>query len=175
MADRIVVVAYDPAWPAEFEAEAQRIARALGSNVVALHHIGSTAIPGMFAKPILDILLEVDDLARLDRETGALQALGYEAMGEFGIPRRRYFRKSNAAGVRTHHLHAFQVGDAEIERRLAFRDYLIAHPAAAQAYGALKQELARRHADERQAYMDGKDAFVKEQEAKALQWRRAGG
>lgn len=175
MADRIVVVAYDPAWPAEFEAEAQRIARALGSNVVALHHIGSTAIPGMFAKPILDILLEVDDLAALDRETGALQALGYEAMGEFGIPRRRYFRKSNAAGVRTHHLHAFQVGDAEIERHLAFRDYLIAHPAAAQAYGALKQELARRFVDDRQAYMDGKDAFVKEQEAKALQWRRAGG
>jgi len=175
LADRIVVVAYDPAWPAEFEAEAQRIARALGSNVVALHHIGSTAIPGMFAKPILDILLEVDDLAALDRETGALQALGYEAMGEFGIPRRRYFRKSNAAGVRTHHLHAFQVGDAEIERHLAFRDYLIAHPAAAQAYGALKQELARRFVDDRQAYMDGKDAFVKEQEAKALQWRRAGG
>jgi GrpB-like predicted nucleotidyltransferase (UPF0157 family) len=171
--DRVVVVPYDPAWRSQFATEAELILRALGDNVVAVHHIGSTAIPGIFAKPIIDILLEVHDLARLDSQAGALMELGYEAMGEFGIPGRRYFRKINDAGVRTHHVHAFQAGSAEVERHLAFRDYMIAHPAAAEAYGALKRELAQAHPDDRQAYMDGKDTFVKEHEAKALDWWRS--
>jgi GrpB-like predicted nucleotidyltransferase (UPF0157 family) len=171
--DRVVVVPYDPTWPGEFEAESKRILRALGDNVVSVHHMGSTAVPGLFAKPIIDVLLEVHDIVCLDGQTGAMEDLGYEAMGEFGIPGRRYFRKCDRSGVRTHHVHAFQVGSAEIERHLAFRDYMVAHPAEAQAYGALKRELARAHPDDRQAYMDGKDAFVKEHEAKALAWRRS--
>jgi GrpB-like predicted nucleotidyltransferase (UPF0157 family) len=171
--DRVVVVPYDPAWPSEFETESKRILRALGDNVLYAHHIGSTAIPGIFAKPIVDILLEVHDLVRLDGQTGAMEDLGYEAMGEFGIPGRRYFRRRDRSGVRTHHVHAFQRGSAEIERLLAFRDYMIAHPAEAQAYGALKRELARVHAEDRQAYMDGKDGFIKEHEAKALKWWRS--
>ena len=173
MRDQIVVVPYDPAWQGEFETESKRILHALGNNVVSVHHIGSTAIPGIFAKPIIDILLEVNDLVRLDDETGAMQELGYEAMGEFGIPGRRYFRKSDRSGVRTHHVHAFQTGSPEIERHLAFRDYMIAHPTAARAYGALKRELARAYPHDRQAYVDGKDEFVKEHEAKALSWRRS--
>ena len=94
-------------------------------------------------------------------------------MGEFGIPGRRYFRKRNHLGVRTHHVHAFQTRNPEIERHLAFRDYMIAHPMDAQAYGALKRELARVYPHDRQAYMDGKDKFVKEHEARALRWRRS--
>lgn len=173
MLDQIVVTPYDPAWQGEFETESKRILHALGNNVVSVHHIGSTAIPGIFAKPIIDILLEINDLVQLDNETGAMQELGYGAMGEFGIPGRRYFRKSNRSGVRTHHVHAFQTGNPEIERHLAFRDYMIAHPAEAQAYGALKRELARVYPHDRRAYMDGKDGFVKEHEAKALSWRRS--
>ncbi len=173
MLNQIVVMPYDPAWQGEFEAESRRILNALGDNVVSVHHIGSTAIPGIFAKPIIDILLEVNDLVRLDAETEAMQALGYEAMGEFGIPGRRYFRKSNRLGVRTHHVHAFQTGNPEIERHLAFRDYMIAHPTEAQAYSALKQELARVYPHDRQAYVTGKDPFIKEYEAKALAWRRS--
>lgn len=170
--DRIIVVPYDPAWITMFRAESKRINRALKDNLVSINHIGSTAIPGIFAKPIIDILLEVHGLVLLDNQQGAMEELGYEAMGEFGIPGRRYFRKSDPSGVRTHHVHAFQVGSAEIERHLAFRDYMIAHPAEAQAYGELKKQLARAHPKDRQAYMDGKDQFVKEQEAKALKWRR---
>ena len=171
--DQIVVMPYDPAWQGDFETEAKRILHALGNIVVSVHHIGSTAIPGIFAKPIIDILLEVDNLVQLDNETGAMQELSYEAMGEFGIPGRRYFRKNNHLGVRTHQVHAFQIRNPEIERHLAFRDYMIAHPMQAQAYGALKRELAREYPNDSQAYMDGKDEFVKEHEAKALSWRRS--
>ena len=168
---RIQVVAHDPAWRSEFEAEEKRIARALGDIVVRLHHIGSTAIPGIFAKPIIDILLEVENIVRLDEESSAMEQLGYEATGEFGIPGRRYFRKDNASSIRTHQVRAFQTGSPEIARHLAFRDYMIAHPMEAQTYGALKQRLALEHPDDMEAYMDGKDAYIKEHEAKALAWR----
>jgi GrpB-like predicted nucleotidyltransferase (UPF0157 family) len=167
----IQVVPHDPAWRGQFENEAERIAAALGENVVRLHHIGSTAIPGIWAKPIIDMLLEVRQIARLDDRRSALEALGYEGLGEFGIPGRRYFRKNDAAGVRTHQIHAFAAGSPQVERHLAFRDYMIAHHTAAQAYSALKQKLALAHPHDLAAYMEGKDAFIKEHEAKALAWR----
>ena len=168
---RIQVVAHDPAWRGEFEAEARRITRALGDLVVRLHHIGSTAIPGIFAKPVIDLLMEVDDIVELDDRSSFMEDLGYEAMGEFGIPGRRYFRKNNASSVRTHQVHAFEVDGTEVERHLAFRDYMIAHPEEAQAYGDLKRKLAQEHPDDIEAYMDGKDPFIKEYEAKAIVWR----
>ena len=170
MPRRILVVAHDRAWRSEFEEEAERIARALGDIVVHLHHIGSTAIPGIFAKPIIDFLLEVDDIIELDNRSSAMEELGYAAKGEFGIPGRRYFRKNDAAGLRTHQVHAFKTGSAQVERHLAFRDYLIAHPIEAQTYGELKQKLAQEHPNDMQAYMDGKDAFIKEHEVKAIAW-----
>ena len=168
---RIQVVAHDPAWRGEFEAEARNITRALGDHVVRLHHIGSTAIPGIFAKPIIDFLMEVENIVELDDRSSVMEELGYEAMGEFGIPGRRYFRKNNASGVRTHQVHAFEAGSTGVERHLAFRDYMIAHPVEAQAYSVLKQKLAKEHPDDIEAYMDGKDPFIKEYETKAIAWR----
>ena len=170
---RVQVVAHDPAWKRDFEAEADRITNALGDIIGSLHHIGSTAIPGILAKPVIDILLEVEDMPRLDERTPAMEQLGYEAMGEFGIPGRRYFRLDNASGVRTHQVHAFDVDSPDIERHLAFRDYMIAHPEEARKYGTLKQTLAREHADDIDAYMDGKDSYVEECNAKAIAWRAA--
>ena len=167
---RVQVVEHDPAWKDAYQLEAARIAVLLGDLVVSLHHIGSTAIPDIFAKPIIDILLEVRDTRRLDRETSALEDLGYEAKGEFGIPGRRYFRKNDAEGLRTHQVHAFAQGSTSIERHLAFRDYMVAHPEAARAYSALKRRLADQHPHDIEAYIDGKDAYVKEQERKALFW-----
>lgn len=168
---RIQVVAHNPAWRGEFEAEARNITRALGDLVVRLHHIGSTAIPDIFAKSIIDFLMEVENIVELDDRSSVMEELGYEAMGEFGIPGRRYFRKNNASGVRTYQVHAFEAGSTEVERHLAFRDYMIAHPLEAQAYGELKQKLAQEHPDDIEAYMDGKDPFIKEYEAKAIAWR----
>lgn len=165
------VVAHRPEWARLHACEADQIARALNNLAVTLHHIGSTAIPGIAAKPIIDILMEVADLPALDSRSHAMEQLGYQVMGEFGIPGRRYFRKDDAAGIRTHQIHAFQAGSAGAVRHLAFRDYMIAHPDAARAYGALKQRLAQQHPDDFEAYMHGKDAFIKDHEARALAWR----
>ena len=167
---RVQVVPHDSTWIVQFEAEAAQIADALAENAVSIHHVGSTAIPGMHAKPVIDLLVEVHDIAQVDEKNSAMEALGYKAMGEFGLPGRRYFHKANSAGVGTHHVHAFEADSGEVARHLAFRDYLIAHPEDAKEYGELKSRLARDHPDDIEAYMDGKDPFIKDMEAKALEW-----
>ena len=170
MSPAVQVLGYQASWPAAFEAEASRVAQALGDAGGVLHHIGSTSVPGLAAKPIIDMLLEVPDLAALDRRSGELVARGWEAKGEFGLPGRRYFRKTDTQGQRTHHLHAFEAGNAEARRHLAFRDYLIAHPDVRDAYATLKRALAAAHPEDMAAYMDGKDPFIKDHEARALRW-----
>jgi len=161
-------------WKQDFEIEAVKIRSALGATLVILHHIGSTAIPGIYAKPIIDILAKVISLEALDANPGGMRSLGYEAMGEFGIPGRRYFRKDDSSGVRTHHVHAFARESPQIARHLAFRDYLISHPRTAQAYSELKRELVPKCNGDIEAYMAGKDPFIKEVEYKALDWWQRG-
>ena len=156
----------DPGWPDAFEAEAARLAPRLGPRV-ALHHVGSTAVPGLAAKPIIDILAVAPSLSDLDAAAPRMAALGYEAMGALGIDGRRYFRRI-VGGLRTHHLHGFEEGSPHVARHLAFRDHLRAHPAEAAAYAALKRDLAARHAGDWPGYCDGKAAFVDAVEARAL-------
>lgn len=165
-----VVVEHDPKWIDKAELEAGEISAVLGELLVDIQHIGSTSIPHIYAKPIIDFLLVVTSIDRLDEEQAALIKLGYEAMGEYGIPGRRYFRKADAQGVRTHHAHAFQVGHEGVHNHLVFRDYMIAHPEIAHAYGLLKKELAAKYPDDSQAYMDGKDPFIKEHLRLARRW-----
>jgi GrpB-like predicted nucleotidyltransferase (UPF0157 family) len=173
MTRKVEVIPHDPKWQNEFESESKRVALALGKNVVAIHHIGSTAIPHIYAKPIIDLLVEVNDITHVDKCSTAMEALGYEVMGEFGILGRRFFRRDNSLCVRTHHVHAFQLDSDEIERHLAFRDYMIAHPEDAQKYSKLKRELARQHPFDIHGYMDGKDGFIKEMNRRAAEWRAA--
>ena len=168
---KVEVVPHDPRWRDAFEAEAKHVAAALGENVVAIHHIGSTAIPNIYAKPVVDLLVEVRDIAEVDGRSSAMESIGYEVMGEYGITGRRYFRKDNQEGIRTHHVHAFGAGSAEVERHLAFRDYMIAHPGDAQRYSELKSKLAEEHPQSIDGYMDGKDGFIKEIDRRATQWR----
>jgi GrpB-like predicted nucleotidyltransferase (UPF0157 family) len=168
---RVEVVPHNPRWRDAFEAEAGHVAAALGENVVAVHHIGSTAIPNIYAKPVVDLLVEVRDLSEVDGRSTAMESLGYEVMGEYGIPGRRYFRKDTREGVRTHHIHAFEAGSAEVVRHLAFRDYMISHPVDAQRYSELKRRLAAENPQSMDGYMDGKDGFIKEMDRKAAQWR----
>jgi GrpB-like predicted nucleotidyltransferase (UPF0157 family) len=167
----VEVVPHDPRWRDAFEAEAKRVAAALGQNVVAVHHIGSTAIPNIYAKPVVDLLVEVRDLAQVDGRSSAMESLGYEVMGEYGILGRRYFRKDNQEGIRTHNIHVFEARSAEVERHLAFRDYMIAHPGEAQRYSELKRKLAEEHPQSIDGYMDGKDGFIKEMDRRAARWR----
>lgn len=169
---RVLVVDYNPEWPSMFQAEAHKIARILGDNLITIHHIGSTSVPGLRAKPIIDMMPVVKDITLVDQCNPQMAALGYEAMGEFGLPGRRYFRKGGHE--RTHHVHCYsQSSSEEIERHLAFRDYLRTHPNVARSYGELKANLARKHPDDANAYMDGKDAFVKATERDAIAWKKS--
>ena len=171
----IRVVGHDPAWAAMFEVEAGRIAGPVGKNLVRLHHIGSTAIPSTMAKPIIDLLLEVSSLQALDQQSPLLEALGYEAKGEFGIPGRRYFRKDDASGTRTHQVHAFEAGGPAVIRHLAFRDFMRAHPAIAAEYGALKERLASAHPHDMDTYIEGKDASSRSMNAARCTGQAASG
>ena len=173
---QVTVVPYDPQWPAAFERAAREVKEALGESLLAIHHIGSTSIPGIHAKPIIDMLAVASDLLRVDERAQRMRGIGYEVMGEFGIEGRRYFRRDNAAGVRTEHVHTFAVESSHVRRHLAFRDFLGAHPELAQQYSQLKQRLAAAYPLDIQACMDGKEAFIRQTEANALEWvsRREG-
>lgn len=170
----ITVVPYDPDWVHEFERASASASFAIGDNLLEIHHIGSTAIAGMHAKPVIDMLAIVSDIMVVDRRAAQMESLGYEAMGEFGIATRRYFRRDNMAGERTHQIHAFQIGSPHIRRHLAFRDFMRVHEVPASQYAELKRGLAAAHPDDIVAFMDGKDAFIKEIEARALAWVAAG-
>ena len=163
----VVIVEYDPRWPALYEAEASAILGAIGHVIVALEHVGSTSVPGLGAKPIIDILAGVRILADAAQCVEPLRGLGYEYVPEYEaeIPDRRYFRKGPPAG-RTHHLHLVEHGGEFWMRHLLFRDYLRAHPEAAQAYDRLKRELAARFGSDRDGYTDAKTEFVRSIEAK---------
>ena len=167
----VQVVAHNPNWKEAFRAEAANLAGILGDTAVAIHHIGSTSIPGIYAKPVIDILVEFTDVIALDALSSQMEGLGYEVMGEFGIPGRRYFRKDNEAGARTHQIHAFPAGSEQVIRHLVFRDYMIAHPERANAYSKLKRRLAAENPHRMDAYVDGKDAFIKETDKMAAGWR----
>jgi len=169
----VEVVPHNSEWRDEFEAEAKKVVVALGENIVNIYHIGSTAVPDIYAKPIIDLLVEVTDISKVDGQNSGMKSLGYEVMGEFGIPGRRYFRKDNRKGIRTHHIHTFESGSPELERHLAFRDYMIAHPEDAQKYSELKRKLAEEYPQNPDEYMDGKDSFIKEIDQKAAGWRKS--
>jgi GrpB-like predicted nucleotidyltransferase (UPF0157 family) len=169
----VTVVPYDPTWATTFARESQNIATALGSTLIAIHHIGSTAIPGIFAKPVVDMLGIATDLAAIEAKTGELKNLSCFAKGEFGIPGRRYFRKDDSSGIRLFQLHVFAPGAAAAEAHQAFRDYMRAHHEHAHAYSELKRRLATQHAHDAHAYIAGKDTFVKHTLRQALEWCHA--
>jgi len=166
MVRTIEVVQYDVAWTAAFNQEAVALSGVFGDALVAIHHIGSTSIPGLLAKPIIDILVVLKETRTIDRFSGAMEQLGYRVRGECldaevpGTPGRFYFSK-DTDGLRTHQVHACAVGHPEVADKLAFRDYLRTHPHRAAAYGSLKRRLALDHRHDIVGYMRGKDDFIK--------------
>jgi GrpB-like predicted nucleotidyltransferase (UPF0157 family) len=158
-----------PEWIEKARAEAERLGKAIGSTLVTVHHIGSTSIPGIKAKPIIDLLPVVSDLAVLDVREADVTALGYEWLGEFGLPGRRFLRL-NRDGKRMFNVHCYEQSNPEIARHLAFRDYLRAHPGIAKAYEVEKIRAAAICPDDVLAYNDQKNAWIKETERRALQW-----
>ncbi len=168
----IEVVAPNPIWPRQYAVEAQLLQLVFGAQLVEIHHVGSTSIPGLYAKPIIDIMPIVRDIEAVDSYNPIMESLGYKAWGEYGIRGRRYFTRGNT--YRTHQAHVYQADCPEVRRHLAFRDYLRSHPDKALIYGDHKRAVARQHPYDIYAYMDGKDALVKQLLAEALAWQREG-
>jgi GrpB-like predicted nucleotidyltransferase (UPF0157 family) len=167
--ERIHLRAYDPEWAGQFELEAKVLDAALGPYIVGgIHHVGSTAVPGLTAKPIIDIMIGV---AGLDSSRPCIDLLaGYDyCYAPYRQDVMHWFCKPDPAH-RTHHLHLVPTGSQRFTDVLAFRDYLRTHPAAVHQYEALKRQLAVRHAHDRNAYTDGKSAMVAAITADARQW-----
>lgn len=168
----IVVVKYDPDWPRIFFSESKILKTCLGSMVNEIHHIGSTAVEGLLSKPVIDILIEVHSFEELDRErcVNQLSELGFIAKGENGIPNRRYYYKGRQR--RTHQLHVYVSGNENIEKHLAFRDYLRAHKKWADEYAKVKLDAASRCNNNSEQYVQLKSEFVKTHERLALMYKR---
>jgi GrpB-like predicted nucleotidyltransferase (UPF0157 family) len=158
----VVIAPYNSAWPDFYDAERAALQRGTGDLFDAVEHIGSTAVPGLAAKPIIDIAATVSNLDQVTGYLAPLHALGYLYVPEYEavVPKRRYFRKGLPCAC-TCHLHIYPVGYAQWDRHIRFRDYLRAHPVTAQAYSELKQYLAVEHRWDRHAYTEAKTAFVR--------------
>lgn len=156
----VKLVAHNPKWTECFSEEKELLSKTMGEKILDLRHIGSTSIPGMLAKPILDILAGVKTLADVEAFTQDLNKVGYEDRGDGGIFGRRFFVKGGEA-KRTHHLNFCEMNSFFWESHLAFCDYLRRHPDAAKEYSALKRGLADRFPNDRGAYTTGKGEFVR--------------
>ncbi len=159
----ITVVDYNPAWPALFAQEQHAVAGALGSMVIAIEHVGSTAVPGLAAKPIIDLLATVADLEQA-RSTMVipLAELGYVHLADYEawLPDQMLFRKSTQ-GTWTHHLHVMEPGSPRWVELVLIRDYLRGHSDAVAAYTELKRSLASSHGDDIAGYREGKAPFLR--------------
>jgi len=153
----VTIAPHNPAWPPMYEAEREKIVEAMGDHIVEIHHVGSTAVPGLPAKPIIDILIAVRQLSDAIDCIGPLSDLGYAFIDYPQNTERRFFRKGQP---RTHHLHIVAVGSAELRDHLAFRDALRANDEWRDQYAELKIGLADRHRNDRAQYSASKTEFV---------------
>lgn len=160
MAEPVVIVAYDPRWPTVFEELRDRAAAVLGTLALRIEHVGSTSVPGIPAKPIIDLDVVIADRADLPAVVRLLAGLGYVHVGDQGITGREAF--TAPADLPRHHLYVCSANAEELRKHLAFRDFLRSHADVAQQYGALKIALALRYADDRAGYTEAKTGFVAE-------------
>lgn len=158
MTETVKIVTYSAEWPHLFEVEKNLIANTLGDNLVDVYHIGSTAVPGLSAKPVIDIMPVVKDILKVTNAITAMEQLGYEYKGEYGIPFRRYFQKGGT--TRTHNVHIYEQGNPEIDRHLKFRDWMRTHEDDSDAYGRIKTELALKYHHDIMHYCLGKESFI---------------
>jgi GrpB-like predicted nucleotidyltransferase (UPF0157 family) len=166
----VEICEYDAAWPLKFEKQKIDILNAIGNKVAAIEHIGSTAVTGLGAKPIIDIMVGLRKLSDADDCIEPLRKIGYEYVPELEaeIPERRYFHKGPSNMPKKHyHLHMVQIHGEFWKVQILFRDYLRMHSDSAQEYFRLKRQLAARHRLNREAYTEAKTSFIKSTIAKA--------
>lgn len=155
--DHIEVVDYDPTWPSRFESEQESIARAFGPRAVDIQHVGSTAVMGLPAKPVIDILLAVEDMSRPHEVVNVMTSLGYTNVPHDEDDRRLFFCKGMP---RSHHVHVVKQFSWTYWKHIIFREYLRENEAAREEYALLKRQLADAHRHDRAAYVAGKTAFI---------------
>ncbi|MGY4787915.1 GrpB family protein [Bacillus sp. OHL2] len=169
---KVEVVEFKKEWHEEFHQEKKRLKQIIQKSWIEGHHIGSTSVEGLVAKPIIDILIEVSHIKEIDRKRESFEHLGYQALGENGIKGRRFFQKGGLN--RTHHVHIYERNHPNVKRHLLFRDYLRTHPERAVAYASVKEQLANQYREDIQSYMAGKNEIIKEIENEAYRWDREG-
>lgn len=168
---KVELLDYDPAWQDNAANEARRLMAAVGRCLLTVHHVGSTAIPGIHAKPVLDLIPVAMRLSDLDACRAEFEALGYEWWGEYSLPGRRYCtRSAPATGTRLSQLHCYEVDSSEITRHLAFRDYLREHLDVAVEYDREKARCQSCHPDNSHDYGDCKEGWIRKTEASAVAW-----
>ncbi len=155
----VQVVPYQPAWKELFEDEAAKLRSALGNHLLQIEHVGSTAVEGMDAKPILDIIVAVEGLDKARELVPVVQSLGYSHKEDDDVPERVFFVKGSP-NKRTHHLSLTEPASGYWKAHILFRDYLLTHEEAAEEYRQLKRELAEQYPDDRGSYTAGKERFV---------------
>ena len=165
----VELVPHNPEWSQKADQEISRLLEGLSVPIIGIYHIGSTSVPGIKAKPILDFVMEVDDQEAVVNSIAEFESLGYQNKGEFGIPGRQFFTR-DTDGERTHHLHVFQKGHPDIERHTVFRDYLRANPEAAREYEKLKEKLAKRFPKQSGNYTEAKSDFILSMDEVARYW-----
>jgi GrpB-like predicted nucleotidyltransferase (UPF0157 family) len=163
------IVAYQPDWPVQAERELRHLRHALGRVAVRLEHVGSTSVPGLAAKPIVDLQLSVPAIEHRDDYVGPLERLGYLFVPDPDSPDYHFFGKPPER-PRSHHLHVCEAGSHHERRHLAVRDFLRAHEDEAERYAAHKRAVAARHPGDLLGYVAGKDEYFRELEVRALRW-----
>lgn len=151
------IASYSAAWAMLFAQEKQRLQAAIGEHTLAIEHVGSTSVPGLAAKPIIDIAVAVADLRAVADCVAPLAKLGYNYKGEYGLAGRHYFNKGNP---RTHHLHMVTRASDHWRNHLLFRDYLRQHPEIVAQYASLKQSLATQFKADIEQYTCSKAPFI---------------
>ena len=170
----VELVPHNPDWSHQADEEAQRILSGLSFPIIGIYHIGSTSVAGIKAKPILDFVIEVEDLEDVIQAVPEFKTIGYTSKGEFGIPGRQFFTM-DTDGYRTHHLHVFEKGHPDIERHTVFRDFLRANPDAAREYEILKEKLAKRFPKQSGNYTEAKSDFILSMDEVARYWLEQNG
>ncbi|GGI11715.1 GrpB family protein [Gottfriedia solisilvae] len=160
---------YTQTWKTMFEDEVKVLNAIFGNEIIVFEHFGSTSIPGMKAKPVIDMMCIVRDIERIDTYNEKMIELNYDVAGDWGITGRRLFRKGGEN--RTHHIHFYQIDNPHIERHLIFRDYLLAHPEEVQKYSEFKENLAKKY-ESTSDYSPAKKAFVSGMEKNAIVWHK---
>jgi GrpB-like predicted nucleotidyltransferase (UPF0157 family) len=170
---RVYLLPHDPEWAERAEQYGAEVAVILGPLLVRMEHIGSTSIPGIHAKPVIDLMPIVRSVEAVDTLQGAFEAAGFCWYGEYGLPGRRYLNRDDPeTGERLTNVHIYAADNPEVERHIAFRDYLRAHPNSARDYEAVKLTCAANHPADISGYMDCKDAMCKQIESDAVAWYR---